>query len=202
MSGLMATGMTGAVLDIDGEWRRHDATFEDFIRRFQIDFDPIKGYMPLDVMISSVEKILSPCHCAVLRKASRHVSQVYDTALAPTGLKTTQFSLLAAIDRGEDALMSMRELADVMVMDRSTLGHNLRPLEKQTFIKFISNKGDARSRHVQLTRKGRSKLEEARVLWRAMQDRFESSFGTSPTTDLRRSLLILATTDFSSPSQN
>src|SRR5271170_6761404 len=121
------------------------------------------------MMTSSVEKILSPCHCAVLRKASRHVSQVYDTALAPTGLKTTQFSLLAAIDRGEDALTSMRELAEVMVMDRSTLGRNLRPLEKQTFIRITSNKDDARSRHVQLTHKGRSKLEEARALWRGMQ---------------------------------
>ena len=157
-----------------------------------------KGDIPLLVTKSSVEKILSPCHAAVLRKASRHVSHVYDTGLASTGLKTTQFTLLAAIDRGQDTLLSLGELAKVMVMDRSTLGHNLRPLEKQGYIKFTANQDDARSRRVFLTRRGRNKLEEARVIWRDIQSRFELNFGTGPTAELRRSLLILATTDFSS----
>jgi DNA-binding MarR family transcriptional regulator len=142
-------------------------------------------------------KILSPCHCAVLRKASRHVSQVYDSALASTGLKTTQFSLLAAIDRAAGTLPAMKELSEVLVMDRSTLGQNLRPLEKRGFIKIEVEKKDGRCRHVLLTHKGRSKLEEARVLWREMQTRFESRFGTEPTAALRSSLLTLATTDFS-----
>ena len=145
---------------------------------------------------SPVDKILSPCHCAVLRKASRHVSRAYDTALVSSGLKTTQFSLLAAMDRADGSFPTMKELAEVMVMDRSTLGHNLRPLEKQGFIRLAASKEDARSRHILLTRKGRSKLEEARGLWRKMQTRFESSFGAGPTTILRGSLLSLATTEF------
>jgi len=152
--------------------------------------------------LSNPRKILSPCHCAVLRKASRHVSLVYDAGLASTGLKTTQFTLLAAIDRAESDLPTMKELSEILVMDRSTLGQNLRPLEKRGFIRFEVDKGDARSRHVRLTSKGRSKLAEARVLWRDIQARFESNFGAEPTAILRDSLLILATTDFSSASRN
>ena len=146
-------------------------------------------------------KILSPCHCAILRKASRHVSLMYDTGLASTGLKTTQFTLLAAIDRAEGDLPTMKELSEILVMDRSTLGQNLRPLEKQGFIRLEVDKGDARSRHVRLTSKGQSKLAEARALWHEIQARFESSFGAEPTAILRGSLLTLATTDFYSSSR-
>ncbi|MEI9999413.1 MAG: MarR family winged helix-turn-helix transcriptional regulator [Verrucomicrobiota bacterium] len=149
-----------------------------------------------------MEKIASPCHCAVLRKASRHVSQVYDAALAATGLKTTQFSLLSAIDRSKDATLTVGELAEIMVMDRSTLGHNLRPLEKAGLLRLAANKVDARSRLIVLTRKGRAKLAAARVLWSQMQGRFESRFGTRPSAELRRALLALATTDFSAASRN
>ena len=88
----------------------------------------------LSLLVFRNPKILSPCHCAVLRKASRHVSQVYDLAVAPAGLKTTQFSLLAAIHRNGEESSTMGELAEVMVMDRSTLGHNLRPLKHNGLI--------------------------------------------------------------------
>ena len=65
------------------------------------------------------------CTCGSLRKASRRVSQFYDTALAPAGIKSTQYSILSEVDRGRPSSpVSMRELATAMVMDRSTLGHN------------------------------------------------------------------------------
>ena len=63
------------------------------------------------------------CTCGSLRKASRRVSQFYDTALAPVGIKSTQFSILSEVDRGSLAgPVTMCELATAMVMDRSTFG--------------------------------------------------------------------------------
>jgi DNA-binding MarR family transcriptional regulator len=148
-------------------------------------------------MLSELDKILSPCYCAVLRKASRHVSQAYDLALAPARLKTTQFSLLAAIHHSGESSSTIGELAEVMVMDRSTLGHNLRPLERNGLITIETGGNDARRRQIRLTRKGRAKLKEAGVLWQKMQARFESAYGAQSTTKLRETLLKLASTDFS-----
>jgi DNA-binding MarR family transcriptional regulator len=153
--------------------------------------------MPI-IVEEVVARIFSPCHCNVLRKAARHVSHTYDLALQPTGLKTTQFSLLAAIDRRRDNPPTMQELAEVMVMDRSTLGHNLRPLEREHLIELGTNASDRRSRLVRLTEKGRKKLQEAAGFWREMQQRFESVFGAERTARLREDLLALATMNFSS----
>jgi len=150
-------------------------------------------------MDDATSKIFSPCHCNVLRKAARHVSQAYDTALQPAGLKTTQFSLLAAINRRKDSPPTMQELAEVMVMDRSTLGHNLRPLERDRLVSLQASKADRRSRLVYLTDRGRLKLEEAAKLWREMQKRFEAAFGEGRTASIREALLALATTPFSPP---
>lgn len=144
-----------------------------------------------------VGKIFSPCHCNVLRKAARHVSHAYDVALQPSGLKTTQFSLLAAIERRQDNPPTMQELAEVMVMDRSTLGHNLRPLERDRLVELGTSASDRRSRLVCLTGKGRRKLQEAAGFWREMQQRFESAFGAKRTAHLREDLLVLATIQFS-----
>lgn len=135
--------------------------------------------------------VLSPCHCAMLRKATRRVSQAYDTALAPAGLKTTQYTLLSAINRaGQPAL---NELAAILVMDRSTLGHNLRPLEREGLVEMLPDPADARSRRVRLTAQGRTRQAEARLLWEKMQARFEETFGPSQTAALREALLQLAT---------
>jgi DNA-binding MarR family transcriptional regulator len=142
------------------------------------------------------EGLLSPCHCAALRKASRHVSQAYDLALAPAGVKTTQFSLLTAVQHGEKKPLTISELAEVMVMDRSTLGHNLRPLQRRGWIAIETEQRDARRRRIRLTSKGRAKLKEAGELWAGMQARFESAFGSRATVDLRGSLLALARTQF------
>lgn len=143
-----------------------------------------------------LEKLLSPCHCAVLRKASRRISHTYDTALAPSGLKTTQFSLLAAISQTKEAPLTMKELAEAMVMDRSTLGHNLRPLERDGLLEIRPSKTDARSREILLTKKGRKKLTEAAALWRRMQEVFVKTVGVTEVARLREFLTALTTTEF------
>ena len=83
------------------------------------------------------------------------MSQFYDAALAPVGIKSTQYSILNEVDRGGlKGQLTMCELATAMVMDRSTLGHNLRPLERDKLLVLRLAMSDRRKRHVELTKKG------------------------------------------------
>jgi DNA-binding MarR family transcriptional regulator len=144
-------------------------------------------------MIREALPTLTPCHCGVLRQASRHVSLAYDAALAPVGLKTTQMSLLVAIDQAEGGT-TLQDLAKALVMDRSTLGKNLRPLEREGLVSILKGAADARRRQVSLTTDGRARLGKAIPLWQQAQTRLENAFGTKATAVLRENLFTLTTT--------
>ncbi len=133
------------------------------------------------------------CTCGSLRKASRRISQFYDTALAPIGIKSTQFSILSEVERGSVAgPVTMCELASAMVMDRSTLGHNLRPLARDDLVVLRQARHDRRKHYVELTAKAKSLLPRARRLWRRAENRFETIFGKDPAAELRAVLLNIA----------
>jgi len=132
------------------------------------------------------------CNCAALRKASRRMSQFYDSALAPCGLKSTQFAMLAEIERRAEAPPTIRDLADRLVMDQSTIGQNLRPLEREGLIALVTDETDRRSRRVKLTRTGRARVAEALPLWRSAQQHFESGFGKRAAAELRTVLGAIA----------
>ena len=135
----------------------------------------------------------TPCTCGCLRKASRRLSQFYDLALAPVGIKTTQFSILSEIERvAAGGPVTMSELATAMVMDRSTLGHNLRPLQRDQLVILRSVGHDGRKRYVELTKEGVRLLRRARVLWRVAEGRFEKAFGKQSAANLRAELLKVA----------
>ena len=151
------------------------------------------GHMPLNGRPGSKQPPLprNACTCGSLRKASRRISQFYDSGLAPVGIKSTQYSILSEVDRGsiDGPASRMCELATAMVMDRSTLGHNLRPLERDELIVLRLSPDDRRKRYVALTKKGRSMLARARRLWRTAEGRFEKIFGKEPAAELRAVLL-------------
>lgn len=135
----------------------------------------------------------SSCTCGSLRKASRRISQFYDAALSPVGIKSTQFSILSEIERGSVAgPLTMCELAAAMVMDRSTLGHNLRPLQRDRLLVLRLDARDRRKRHVELTKEGRSVLRRARRIWKLAEGRFEKTFGKAHAADLRTVLWRIA----------
>jgi DNA-binding MarR family transcriptional regulator len=125
----------------------------------------------------------SQCTCTAVRQAARQLTQLYDAELAPSGLRVTQYSVLASLDRVGPS--SLQDLAADLVMDRSTLGHNLRPLEREGLIKLAVDKSDKRTRRLELTTRGKAKLEESRPLWRKAQDRFEAGYGASSAKELR-----------------
>jgi DNA-binding MarR family transcriptional regulator len=76
---------------------------------------------------------------------------MYDGALVSSGLKSTQYSIIAEIYRRGHEPLTVSELAEAMVMDRSTLGHNLRPLERDKLIALQSTESDRRTKRVVLT---------------------------------------------------
>ena len=117
---------------------------------------------------------LAACTCANLRKAMRAVTQAYDAALQPTGLKATQFTLLATLV-GLGSLPLTR-LAEAMVMDRTTLTRNLKPLIANGFVD-ITRDNDQRVRRIGLTRAGRAAFDDALPRWRAAQSRFVAGLG-------------------------
>ena len=137
----------------------------------------------------------TPCFGTAIRKASRRLAQLYDAALAPSGLRSTQLTLLAEIDMRSKAPPSLAELARALVIDRSALGHNLRPLERDGLIALQDSRMDLRRRHVVLTAKGKAKLREATRRWQLAQDRFSEVFGESAAAKLRATMLSIAYDD-------
>src|SRR3954464_4248562 len=103
------------------------------------------------------------CNCFAIRKAARHVTQHYDRTLAPSGLRTTQYSILYRIDRSGHR--TINELAAEMALDRTTMGRNLRPLERDSLVVLTPDPDDRRRRALTLTDTGRERLAEARALW-------------------------------------
>ncbi len=132
------------------------------------------------------------CNATALRKASRRLTQLYDDALQPCGLRSTQYAILTEVGRRADDPPTMRELADALVLDRSALGHNLRPLERDGWLALAESPDDRRRRHVVLTPAGSAILEAARPRWHAAQRQFEASVGAAEAARLRGVLTSIA----------
>ena len=143
---------------------------------------------------NTTEGVLA-CNATAMRKASRRVTQLYDDALAPTGLRSTQFAILAELHELADKPPTLAELAAALVIDRSALGHNLRPLERDGLITLQESPKDRRRRHIVMTEQGRALLQQALGLWMAAQDRFHAVFGRREAEMLRNALLDIAYDD-------
>lgn len=87
---------------------------------------------------------------------------------------------------------SVQELAEELVLDRSTLGQNLRPLERDNFVTLLTDPRDRRVRLIALTKPGIAKFKEAEPYWEMAQERFEKVFGKDEAATLRSVLLGIA----------
>jgi len=114
------------------------------------------------------------CACFNFRKAARAVTQLYDSILQPSGLRSTQFVLLVAIEAEGKARLP--DLAGTLNVDRSTLTRNLQPLVRMGLAK-ITTPRNARASHAHLMAKGRRLLKSTLPLWEEAQSRFESQIG-------------------------
>ena len=136
----------------------------------------------------------SVCNCTALRKATRRVSQLYDSALEPCGLRSTQRTILSQIARS--GTPPLGELAEALVMDRGALTHNLKPLQRDGLVKISVDPQDRRNRLVALTAQGRAKLAESDALWARAQRGFEAGFGATKSASLRKALEFLVSDSF------
>ena len=137
---------------------------------------------------NTVEPSCSICNCFAIRSAARQASQFYDRHLAPSGLRTTQYSVLNNLVQGGP--LSINELACRMAMDRTTMGRALRPLERDGLV-AIGPGRDGRTRALSVTDAGTQRLREAAPLWRDAQAAFETNFGHAQAADLREQLARL-----------
>ena len=133
------------------------------------------------------------CNCLAVRQAARHITQFYDQFLAPCGLRTTQFSILANLRRSGP--MTINALAAEMVMDRTTLGRNILPLERDGLIAIKQGSRDRRSKELQVTEAGEARFRAGMKGWVEAQRQFEKAFGAQRTTDIRALLHAVAATD-------
>ena len=150
-------------------------------------------------MTSKTTSPSTDCNCLALRQAARHVTQFYDQWLAPAGLRTTQLSILAKLRRVGP--LTINALARELVMDRTTLGRTMLPLERDGLIRVINGSVDRRSKELRLTKAGESRLREAGTLWVRAQKDFESKFGASRASRLRDELRAVVAKPLGSPIQ-
>ena len=145
-----------------------------------------EGPLPHDTAIAE-------CNCLALRQATRHVTQFYDQCLAPSGLRTTQLSILAMLKRLGP--LTINALAGQLVMDRTTLGRTMLPLERDGLIAIEDGAIDRRSKELHLTKAGAQRLRVARKLWREAQAQFEAAFGAGRASALRGELRAVASSE-------
>lgn len=123
-----------------------------------------------------------------LRKASRAVSQFYDEMLRPAGIRGTQYSLLVILQM--QSPITVTQLAERAVMDRTTLTRNLEVLQKQGLVEVISG-ADRRTRRVSLTANGLEVLHKAYPLWLQAQSKIRETISEERLQTLLQNLMEL-----------
>ncbi len=119
-------------------------------------------------------QISEACACFNLRKSTRLVTQMYDHKLRPAGIRATQFTILVAVQA--NAPIAIQALSRLMVMDRTTLARNLKPLVRNGLL-AVTPGADRRVRLARLTVKGQKVLIRALPLWKAAQAEFRDKLG-------------------------
>jgi DNA-binding MarR family transcriptional regulator len=122
------------------------------------------------------------CLCTGLRQAAHAMTEIYDKALAPSGLKITMFRVVRRLSEAGEPTIS--ELAKIVGLDRSSLGRNLKVLARAKLVTFIGGT-DERSKVVQLTSQGRKALAAALPLWHAVQKRMKANLGVEKESVMR-----------------
>ena len=106
--------------------------------------------------------------CAVfnLRKTTRTITQLYDEILRPTGLRSTQYSMLRLVSGVGPIAVS--DLGNTMGMDRTTVTRNVRLLERMGYLRIEPGR-DRRTRMLRVTTRGRTAVDKAEPYWKKAQ---------------------------------
>ena len=137
---------------------------------------------------------INECNCLAIRQAARHVSQFYDQLFAPVGLRATQFAILSRLRH--DGPLTINALAAALVMDRTTLGRNILPLQRDGLIEVAASPADRRRRELRLTESGAARHRAGVECWAVAQRRFDEVFGGDRARELRDLLREVVASDF------
>lgn len=121
------------------------------------------------------QTLTDPCVCISTRKAANALTNLYDGALAKSGIKVTQYSLLKKIHGSPE--MTINELSKLTKLNRTTLTRNLAILEGDQLIELISDPEDLRKSIVKLTKGGERALKKAQASWEEVQKKAKKVLG-------------------------
>ena len=130
------------------------------------------------------------CLCLHLQRAARAVARRFDAALRPLSLTNGQFSLLMSLNREEPPTIG--SVSALLVMDRTTLTANLKPLERRGLVKVTIDDGDKRTRRLKLTPAGRALLVAAVPIWKQTHATVEKLLPRANCEELRVDLRALS----------
>jgi DNA-binding MarR family transcriptional regulator len=139
-------------------------------------------------VLDAARRVSEECICIGSRQLSRALTRLYDEDLRAGGLRTSQLAVLVAVARFGERGASMGALARVLVMERTTLSRNVRPLEGARLLRVARDRSDARARIVLLTPAGERAIETAVPLWERSQERVRVLLGGKTSGDLRKTL--------------
>jgi DNA-binding MarR family transcriptional regulator len=114
------------------------------------------------------------CACSNFRKAARALTQLFDHALQPSGLRSTQLIVLLEIAVARST--TAPQLARRLVIEPSTLARNLKLIAKQGWIQRKTSR-NRRVQEISLTRLGLKAIEKAVPLWALAQSAFAEKLG-------------------------
>jgi len=144
--------------------------------------------IPFADQAPAVKPLKLPCYCGSIRQASRVVTQMYDKALKPSGVKITQFGILRLLKYFPG--LTTGEMAEALVMDSTTLTRTLKIIQDSKWIESTPGE-DRRERHWSLTDEGRARLQEAEPLWKNAQKEFTAMMNDVDLDGLTRTVFQL-----------
>lgn len=139
-------------------------------------------------MIALKTRKQTSCYCLKIRRASSDITRFYDKQLEPSGVTVSQYSLLLNISLAKQG--TLKELADMAELDRSTLARNIKPLFKKNLVYDAKAKGTRNSQLV-LTQEGIKTLEYAKQLWNDAQQQIQENLGETRIKELEKVLKTL-----------
>jgi DNA-binding MarR family transcriptional regulator len=130
------------------------------------------------------------CNCFAARQAARHLTKLYERHMSDAGLTSAQFSILVALE--EAGQLTMNELAEALVMDRTTLLRAVKPLQREELVVSRPSEDDVRRLVFSMSAAGARRLKKAVALWTRAQQELEGAIGSGEAARLRRELFELA----------
>jgi len=137
--------------------------------------------------MTDAEDPFNDCLCLASRRLARILTQTYDRALAESGLKITQFSVLTALERAEERDVTLNMIAEALDLEPSSLTRALDPLIREGLVR-LTPCSDKRRRTGSLTQKGRTLLGDATARWQAAQLKVAQTIGANEAALLRKQL--------------